>query len=406
MNSTLSVLCITSHRPRVPALQLLALGCALVLAACASLPTSGPRVSQIHDEYQAQAETHPFELVDVTANTVAVLKHRPDPTLAARFGDEAVLPEILIGRGDGVSVTIWEVGSDPLFSSSPAVTQLIPTVNAARGSVIPEQIVGSDGCITIPFAGRIPVAGHTTVEVQTAIEQALAGKAQKPQVLVNLSHNASNTVTVVGEVTNGARISLSANGERLLDVLAMIGGIKAPTYEIQVELTRGDSSVTVPLPQVLHDPSENIRLHPRDNLVILRQPETYTAFGAAGHNALISFDTAHLTLTEAVAKAGGLTDSRADPRGVFVFRFEPKSLAQNFGPAAKGFADDALVPVVYQLDFTKAGSYFLAQNFDIRDHDILYVSNAPATELEKFLNLVGLITSPLINGAVVDNSLK
>jgi len=406
MNPTASALRIDIRSIRRPALHLFALSFSLGLAACSTLPTAGPRASEIQDEYQPKASTHPFELVDVTENTVEVLKHRPDPTLAARFGDDATSPEIVIGRGDGVTLTVWEVGSDPLFSSSPAISQQVPTVNAARGAVIPEQIVGSDGCITVPFVGRVPVAGHTTAEVQAAIEQALAGKAQKPQVLVNVTRNSSSTVTVVGEVTNGARVPLSTDGERLLDVLAMSGGIKAPTYEIRIQLTRGDNSVTVPLPQVLQDPSENIRLHPKDDLIVMRQPETFTAFGATGHNAQITFDAAHLSLTEAVAKAGGLTDSRADPRGVFVLRFEPKSLAANLGTPPAALADDAPVPVVYELDFTKAGSYFLAQNFDVRDHDVLYVSNAPATDLEKLLNLFGLVTSPLINGAVVDNSLK
>ncbi len=389
---------------------LLAVGCGLGLAGCSALPTSGPRTAQIQDEYQAKASSHPFELVDITASTLQTLRQRLDPTLSTRFGDDTGNPELAIGRGDGVTVVIWEVGSDPLFSSSPAIMQqspsISPPINTARGSVIPEQIVGSDGCITVPFAGRVPVAGHTTLEVQGAIEQALAGKAQKPQVLVTLTRNASNTVTVVGEVTNGARVPLSPYGERLLDVLAMSGGIKAPTYETRVQLTRGDHSITVPLLQVLRDPEENVRLHPGDNLVITRQPQTFTALGATGHEAQISFEAAQLNLTEAVAKAGGLTDTRADPRGVFIFRFEPKSVAENLGPAPDGVADGALVPVVYQLDFTKAGSFFLAQGFAIRDHDVLYVSNSPSTELEKFLALLGLVTAPLFDAAVADSYLK
>jgi polysaccharide export outer membrane protein len=401
MNFTISCLRIDRSGLRRPAL-LLAFGYSLGLAGCSALPASGPRAAQIEDEYQPKAASHPFELVDVTPTT----QQRPGPTLAAHFGGDDAQPAILIGRGDGVTVMIWEVGSDPLFSSSPAAMQQMAAVNAARGSMIPEQIVGSDGCITVPFAGRVAVAGHTTVEVQTAIEQALAGKAQKPQVLVNLTHNESNTVTVVGEVTNGARFPLSPHGERLLDALAMTGGIKTPTYETQLQLTRGDKSMTVPLPEVLRDPKENVYLHPGDSLVISRRPETFTALGATGHDAQIAFDAARMSLTEAVAKAGGLTDSRADPKGVFIFRFEPKSLAENLGPAPAESADDALVPVIYQLDFTKAGSFFLAQNFALRDHDILYVSNSPSTELEKFLSLIGLLTTPVFDGAVAESYLK
>lgn len=406
MNPTIFTIYSRSNRSFQSAAQLFAISTGVWLSACASLPASGPRSAEIRDEYQPHAATHPFELVDVSANTMQVLKHRRDPTLAAHFGDEAAMPEIVIGRGDGLSVNIWEVGSDPLFSSSPAATPQIASVNSARGAVIPEQIVGSDGCISIPFAGRVEVAGHTTLEIQHAIEQALAGKAQKPQVLVTLTRNSSSTVTVVGEVTAGARIPLSSYGERLLDVLAAAGGIRVPSYETRVQLTRGDNSITVPLLQVLHDPAENIHLRPGDNLAITRQPETYTAFGATGHNAQINFDAAQVSLTEAVAKAGGLMDSRADPRGVFLFRFEPKEVADNLGPSPSGLADDEPVPVVYRLDFTRAGSYFLAQNFDLRDHDILYVSNSPSTELEKFLTLVGLATQPVTNGAALNYYVK
>jgi polysaccharide export outer membrane protein len=386
--------------------RLLALGGSLGLAACSALPADGPRTSQIHDEYQPQASAHPFELVDVTTNTIQVLKQRTDPSFAISFGNDVNITDILIGRGDGLTVTIWEVGSDTLFSSSPPLALQMPVINSARGAVIPEQVVANDGCISIPFAGRVLVAGHTTLEVQDAIEKALAGKAQKPQVLVTVNHNLSNAVTVVGEVTNGTRVPLTPYGERLLDVLAMAGGIKAPSYETRVQLTRGDNSVTVPLLQVLRNPKENIRLEPGDNLVITRQPETYTAFGATGHNAQIDFAAAKLSLTEAMAKAGGLTDSRADPKGVFLFRFEPKNIAENLGPDPAGATDGTAVPVVYQLDFSKAESYFLAQNFEVRDHDILYISNSPSTELEKFLNLVGQVAQPLINGAIVNSSVK
>ena len=35
------------------------------------------------------------------------------------------------------------------------------------------------------------------------------------------------------------------------------------------------------------------------------------------------FEAERLTLAQALSKAGGLLDSRSDPRGVFVFRYEP-----------------------------------------------------------------------------------
>ena len=52
------------------------------------------------------------------------------------------------------------------------------------------------------------------------------------------------------------------------------------------------------------------------------------------------------------------------------------------------------VAVVYQLDLKNPASFFVAQSFPVRDKDVLYISNAPAAELQKFLNLISTIIYP------------
>lgn len=393
------------HRIRQAAL-LSAFSAVFTLSACASLPSAGPDVSDIQQESQAESERRPFVLVDISVATIEALKQRPQPSLLQHFGDDTAMPDLIIGRGDGLSLTIWEAGSDPLFSPAPVSGLQASPANTARGATISEQIVGSDGCITVPFVGRVPVAGLTAVQVQTAIEQALTGKAQKPQVLVNLSRNAANTVTVVGEVTSGARVPLSPHRERLLDVLAAAGGTRAPAFETLVQLTRGDTSVALPLLRVLRDPAENVALRAGDTLVLTREPETYTAFGATGRNAQVSFEAAQVNLIEALAKAGGLLDARADPKGIFLLRFEPQAVVGLLGATAPELRGQAEVPVVYRLDLAKAGGYFLAQNFELRDRDMLYVASASSNEWQKFLQLVGLATQPVLSGVVLQNSIE
>jgi polysaccharide biosynthesis/export protein len=373
----------------------------LLAAGCSTMSRTGPSISQIRSEYDS--DPHPFELVKVTTSTLEVLKHRPAPSFQSLFGDDPAPVETRIGSGDGVTVTIWEVGTDTLFAPPPVATQSLTAPSSSRGSLIPEQIVGSDGSISIPFAGRVLVAGLTTLEAQQAVEHALAGKAQKPQVLVNITRNANNAVTINGEGAGGTRVALSTYGERLLDVLAMAGGAKAPTYATRVQLTRGGVSLSVPMLDVLHDPKQNIRLHPGDNLVVTAQPESFTAFGALLHSAQLNFDAEQISLNEAMGKANGMDDTRADPRGVFLMRFEPRSIAEQVGTAPTG---GDIVPVVYWINLEKAGSFFLAQDFQLRDHDVLYVANADTTQLQKFLNLLSLISQPVTSGAVLDSSVK
>lgn len=378
----------------------------VAVSGCAVFPTAGPLVKNIEDEYRS-GTVRPFELVEVNTKSIEVLRRRVEPGLSQSFGAEGRhVPEIVIGVGDSLALTIWEVGSESLFSASSAGGAMqAGSGGGSRAATIPEQVVDTDGSITVPFVGPVKVAGLTPQKVQSQIQAQLQGKAAKPQVLVGIARNNSNTITVVGEVTGGARVPLSARGDHVLDVIASVGGVKTAVHESTIKLTRDNRSVSVPLSRVIDDPAENIYVRPGDVMAVTRRPQTFTALGATGRNTQIAFDASDVTLVEAIAKAGGLLDNRADPRGVFLFRQEPRDLVRQLAASADEMPlNEGSVPVIYQLDLSMAGSYFLAQNFTLRDRDILYVSAARANELEKFLQLIGLITQPAINAAIVTSA--
>ena len=125
------------------------------------------------------------------------------------------------------------------------------------------------------------------------------------------------------------------------------------------------------------------------------------AFGATGRNAEIPFDAEAISLSQALAKAGGLLDSRADPTGVFVLRYEPQETARQIVENIASPANGGRSPIVYQLDARSADGMFMAQQFPIFAGDVLYVSNAPASELEKGLQLMGQALSPISSSVAV-----
>jgi len=271
---------------------------------------------------------------------------------------------------------------------------------------IPEQVVARDGAISVPFADRIPVAGKSPLEVQHTIEQRLADKAIEPQVIVVITKSVTNAATVSGEVVNGARVALSLNGDRLLDLIALAGGAKSPVYETFVRLTRDGVTVTIPMEVLVSDPSENIYAWPGDVLTLVRIPQTFSVFGATGQNTQVSFNAEKVTLAEALAKAGGLQDLRADPAGVFLFRFEPPDVVGALKAPALATGPGGSSPIVYRLDLSDANSYFFAQRFPVEDKDIIYVANARLNELQKFFTLLNTITGPVITGIVVKGSVN
>jgi len=272
--------------------------------------------------------------------------------------------------------------------------------------MIPEQVVGRDGSISVPFAGRVPVAGRTTVEVQHEIERRLAEKAIEPQVIVTIAKSVTYAATVSGEVVNGARVPLSVNGDRMLDLIALAGGAKSPVYSTFVRLSRNGVTVTIPMTRLVSDPAENIYAQPGDVLTLVQVPQTYSVLGATGQNAQITFNAERITLVEALAKAGGLQDLRSDPAGVFLFRFEPPTVVAALNAPQLGTGPDRASPVVYRLDMSDANSYFLAQRFPVEDKDVIYVANARFNELQKFFTLLNTITGPVITGIVVSAAMS
>jgi polysaccharide export outer membrane protein len=338
--------------------------------------------------------------VDINRAVVDALLGQPEESFRTRFVKYGRPPPPKIGIGDTVSVSIWEAAGGGLFGASP-IAGVSP---GSRSVTIPEQVVGADGGISVPFAGRVPVAGRSTVDVQHEVEQRLAQKAIEPQVIVTITRSVTYAATVSGEVVNGARVPLSVNGDRLLDLIALAGGAKSAVYDTFVRLSRDGVTVTIPMERLVSDPGENIFAQPGDVLTLVRTPQTYSVLGATGQNAQITFNAERITLAEAIAKAGGLQDLRSDPAGVFLFRFEPAAVVTALNAPQLGTGPDRSSPVVYRLDMSDANAYFLAQRFPIEDKDVIYVANARLNELQKFFTLLNTLTGPVITGIVVKNA--
>ncbi len=382
-----------------------------VLAGCSTLPTSGPTVSQVFDQAVTDGQRQ-FDLVNVDNHVVATLLAQRTGSFHIRFQSYGKPPAPRIGIGNSVAVSIWEASGGGLFGAADlgggagGASGIGGTAGGARNAIIPDQVVAPDGAISVPFAGRVPVAGHTPLQVQNEIQQRLSEKAIEPQVIVTVTKVVTNSATVSGEVVNGARVPLSVGGDHLLDLIAAAGGAKAPVYQTFVRLSRDGVTMTIPMERLVADPAENIYAWPGDVLTLVEVPQTFSVFGATTQNTEVPFGADKITLSQALAKAGGLQDARADPQGIFLFRFEPSAVVGALSAAPLATGPDGSSPVVYRLNLREAKNYFYAERFPIEDKDVIYVANAPLTELQKIFTLINTVTGPVISGVVVSRSVN
>lgn len=355
---------------------------------CGVMMADGPNSNEVRQ--QVLNKPTDIQLIDVNASiTNQLIQHNKLPLFSDLFNlKKEIYPSV--GPGDVLDFSVWETPPATLF----AVATINFNGNSASNVMnLPPLMVSNKGSIYFPFIGEIRVSGLNLQQIQRLIQKKLKGKANNPQILVRLSQNMNSNVTILGDVGSSLRLPLTTGNERLLDALTT-AQVKLPISKAMIQLTRGNKVYSMPLKTIIRDFKQNIYLYPGDIITALAQSGSFTVLGAMNRNEEISLEAEGTTLAQALGRAGGLEDNRADAKGVFIFRFE-ESKALNWSQKSIRQTGDGLVPIIYRLDFKNPRSFFIAQRFPIKDKDIIYVSNAPIVEIQKFINIIVSATAPV-----------
>ncbi|WP_311974131.1 polysaccharide biosynthesis/export family protein [Bradyrhizobium glycinis] len=359
------------------------------------MPMSGPEDHVIKSERTVNGPE--YGLIKLTPTVVDIVKEYGPGAIAGSFPDNRPPPSIKFGIGDVVAVSIFEAAAGGLFIPAEA------GVRPGNFVSLPNQNVDSAGFITVPYAGAVKADGRTPSEIQQDIVKAIGNRAIEPQVVVSLITQNTSLISVLGEVNAPTRLTANAAGERILDVISRAGGPKGQGWETWVTLERKGKRATVPFGALVYTPANNVWVHPGDTIYVYREPQIFLAFGASGSQGQFPFDMWKINMAQAMAKAGGLLDSQAEPSGVYVYRREPRELAERLGVDCSKFVGPT-VPVVYNADFRDPAAYFLATRFEMRDKDVLFAANAATVDTAKFLQFVRVVIATANDTIVTANN--
>src|SRR5262249_2324985 len=241
---------------------------------------------------------------------------------------------------------------------------------------------------------------------------ALKDRAIEPQAIVSVVEQRTSLISVLGDVGRPGRIPAQLTPERIVDTISRAAGPAGPGPDEWVMLARDGRRALSPFGPLIYEPANNVYIHPNDIIYVYREPQTYLTFGALGSQQQIPFGAWRITLAEAVAKAGGLVDAIADPASVFLYRGETRDLAEAMGNDGSKF-QGPIIPVIYNINLRNPASYFLATTFEMRNKDVIYVSNSVSVEASKFLTYVRLVNatvndpiSTAINAFTLKNLLR
>jgi polysaccharide biosynthesis/export protein len=379
----------------------LVIGAAL-LGACSFMPASGPASYDIKSERPYEADSLAYAVVRITPEVEGTVAEY-SPRISGTFPDRRTPKELRFGIGDIVGISIFESSSGGLF--------IPPEASVRPGNFIslPNQPVNTKGYISVPYAGKqILAKDKTPDEVQAEIIDALKDRAIDPQAVVTLVEQRTSLISVLGDVNNPSRFPATPEGEKLLDVLTRAGGPKSQGFDTWVMVERDGKRGLAPFGALVYEPSNNVWVHPHDTIYLYREPQTFLVFGASGTQGQYNFDAWRLSLAEALAKAGGLSDVQADPASVFLYRGETRELAGRLGVNLDRFPGP-IVPIIYRLNLRDPAGYFLSTRFQMRNKDVIFASNNPTVDEAKAMNFFRLTIATIndpISAAVNAYALK
>ncbi|NCN71008.1 MAG: sugar transporter [Rhodoferax sp.] len=274
-----------------------------------------------------------------------------------------------IGVNDVLNIVVW----DHPELSVPAAGGLGTDVGSLSG-VGNGFNVSPDGLIQFPYAGTIKLSGLTEYEARDLLTARLAKYIKDPQVTVRIQSYRSGRIYIDGEVRTPGLQALNEIPMTLPEAISRSGGLTAVADRSSIVITRNGQSTRVNLPLLLQrniNPNQ-ILLRNGDLVQVLGSEETKVfVMGEVTRPNTQTLRNGHLTLNEALGDAGGVSQITGDPRQIFVVR-----------------AANTEQPEIYHLDAQSPTAFALAEGFELKARDVIYVDPVPIVRWNRVISLI------------------
>jgi polysaccharide biosynthesis/export protein len=190
--------------------------------------------------------------------------------------------------------------------------------------------VSSTGDIYLPLIDYVHVDGLTAEEAEGVIQKRLSdgGFVKNPHVALFVDQYASQGASVLGEVARPGVYPVPGQ-QRLFDLVSAAGGFteKAGRSVTVTHRDQLDKPITVPLSRnVTDNPESNISVLPGDTIIVRKADLVYVV-GDVGRPSGFLMDSAHLTVLQAIALAGGPTRT-ANLGGARIIHRRPDGISE------------------------------------------------------------------------------
>lgn len=282
-------------------------------------------------------------------------------------------PPYTIGPGDILSIVVWdhpELAASGMASAAAAAdsNNTVQPFNAPPGFVVDHQ-----GRIQFPLIGLLSLSGQTEEQARTLLTHKLARYIASPNLTLRVQAYRSRRVYVDGEVRTPGLQAIDDIPMTLVEAINRAGGMQPGADQSRIMVERGDMRYLVNLRElvqkgvnpgtILLAHGDVVRVHSRDESKVFVSGEVITPRALTMHNG-------RLTLNEALGETGGISPLSGDPRQVYVVR---KTVERTR---------------VFRLDARASGALAMAESFELRPKDVVYVAASGLANWNRHLSLL------------------
>lgn len=354
---------------------------AIALQGCMFSPGQNLDTGRLMQE--DSAESSRVQLVQITPKLLTVQ--------AATQQQEAIPQELIdyrpesyrIGAGDLLYITVWD---HPELTSPAGQQQQID----ANG-----RLVRPDGTLFYPYIGQIKVSGRTIEDVRGTITRALSNYVEQPQVDIAVMRYASQRVVLNGAFLKAGQQAITATPLTLMEAIgaaeldttnADLSGLtlQRDKQVFRLNLDALNTAQGSDLYSLYLKDGDRIYLPYNDRKKVYLMGEVNTPRA-------LTFKTRDMNLADALGSVGGLNQTTANGKAVYVIRGVENLETER----AK----------VFQLDANSPTAFILAQQFQLQPQDVVYVGPAGVTRWNRLISQLVPSAGIIGTGSTVQHNL-
>lgn len=280
--------------------------------------------------------------------------------------------QYLLAPQDVLNITVWNH----------------PELNNPAGQLSSDlagRPINDEGYFFYPYVGPIKAAGRTPAQIRTELTQKLTRYLTEPQVDVSVLSYRGRRAFASGELKNPGPRPITDVPLRVTDLVAQSGGLTENADLRNAILTREGIAQPLDLYALYYEGNlgQDVLLQEGDIVTVPeRRFDKVFVLGEVLFPQSKIMPLGRYTLSEALSDAGGLNQTTSNAAQVYVLR-----------------GTDTGRPQIWHLNAKAPDALILADSFELKPRDVVFVDPAAVTRWSRVLNQILPTSTFLVTGA-------